>query len=97
MPRSFSFPDFALPEEPSADVLDAFRLYSVWEQASKSIGVPGMTFESKSIPCGIAGYDDFYSLADMVPLYRNGVVTTTTLFDKIASNWLKLEAINRVF
>ena len=55
-----------------------------------------MTFESKSIPCGIAGYDDFYSLADMVPLYRNGVVTTTTLFNKIASNWLKLEAINRV-
>lgn len=94
-PRSFSFPDFGLPENPSETVANAYKLYRVWEAASKTIGVADMTFDSKVIPCGIAGYKDFYSFADLVPLYRNGVLTST-LFQGIDSNWMELQLLNRV-
>jgi len=93
--RSFAFPDFGMPENASEEVKSAYLLYVVWERASSTIGVEGMTFESKVIPCGIAGYADYYSLADLVPLYRNGALTNT-LFMDIAKNWSDLQKRNKV-
>jgi UDP-2,3-diacylglucosamine pyrophosphatase LpxH len=97
-PRSFAFPDFgvAAADIPtaSAEIQNAYRLYQVWNGATSTIGVDGMTFESKSIPCGIASYADFYSLSDLVPLYRNGTFTNT-LFKGIDTNWQALQILNR--
>lgn len=94
-PRGFSFPDFGLPEKPSESVLNAYKLYKVWDLATQTIGVANMTFESKVIPCGIAGYADYYAFSDLVPLYRDGALTKT-LFENIDANWQNLQIINRV-
>jgi UDP-2,3-diacylglucosamine pyrophosphatase LpxH len=93
--RSFDFPDFGKPANPSVEVENAYNLYLVWNAATASIGVPGMGFEDKVIPCGVAGYQDFYSLADLVPLYRDGKLTKT-LFSNIDFNWKSLQILNRV-
>lgn len=96
--RSFAFPDFgvAAADIPtsSIDIQNAYRLYQVWNGATATIGVDEMSFESKSIPCGIASYADFYALSDLVPLYRNGTFTNT-LFKGIDTNWQALQILNR--
>jgi UDP-2,3-diacylglucosamine pyrophosphatase LpxH len=93
--RAFDFPDFNMPSPASDSVENAYKLYLVWKKASASIGVPGMTFTSKSIPCGIAGYEDYYALSDLVPLYRDGALTKT-LFMGIDANWAALQTLNKV-
>jgi UDP-2,3-diacylglucosamine pyrophosphatase LpxH len=91
----FTFPDFGLPDNPSADVQEAYLYYKVFTAAIANIGITGMTFEDKVIPCGIDGYADYYALSDLVPLYRNGALTKT-LFSGLGSRWDALQALNRV-
>ncbi len=94
-PREYEFPAFQKPEVTNDEIDAAEALYTVWSKASQSIGVPGMGFEDKVIPCGLAGYDDYYSMADLVPLYRNGGLTNT-LFKDLSVNWNLIQTINRV-
>jgi UDP-2,3-diacylglucosamine pyrophosphatase LpxH len=94
-PRSFAFPEFGLPEGASKHLNDNKIFYNVWDGATSTIGVPGMGFEDKVIPCGLAGFADYYSLADLVPLYRNGVLTNT-LFQDFDTNWAKVQTVNGV-
>jgi UDP-2,3-diacylglucosamine pyrophosphatase LpxH len=98
-PRSYAFPDFGMTEEElknaSAEIQNAHVLYAVWDGATSTIGVPGLDFTSKIIPCGIAGFADYYALSDLVPLYRNGQLTNT-LFKGYDSNWDLISTINKV-
>jgi len=93
--RSYEFPDFGMPLLATPEILSAYKLYKVWDAASSAIGVPGMGFYDKVIPCGLAGYADFYAMSDLVPLYRDGKLTDT-LFKGIDTNWVELQKQNLV-
>lgn len=84
-------------DEPSAldvDQMGAYAYYQMWKNVIGQFGV-NKTMEDKFLPVGVDGFDDYYSLADVVPTMKDGKIQAK-LFPDIQARWNELQIKNRV-
>lgn len=87
-------PDVPMPDPSDIDQMGAFTYYQMWKNVIGQFGV-NKTMEDKFLPVGVDGFDDYYSLSDVVPTVVDGKIQAK-LFANIQSRWDELQKKNRV-
>ncbi|MDD4478354.1 MAG: metallophosphoesterase [Mesotoga sp.] len=95
-----SAPDKNLPriEDPSkedADQLDAYTYYNIWLWAMTTFPIKA-DFDEKAIYVGVNGYDNSFSLSDLLPTVQDDGSISAVLYANAQRRWDEVQQNNRV-
>ena len=98
--ESKSAPDKNLPriEAPSkedADQLDAYTYYNIWLWAMTTFPIKA-DFDEKAIYVGVNGYDNSFSLSDLLPTVQDDGSISAVLYANAQRRWDEVQQNNRV-
>ncbi len=88
-------PQIEEPSKENGDLHDAYVYYSLWTWAMTSFPIKA-GFEDKVIYCGVNGYDDSFSLSDLLPSEREDGSINAVLYANVQRRWDDVQEINGI-
>jgi len=92
--NKIAVPEIAQPDPSDTDQMGAYAYYLLWKDVISQFGV-NKTMDDKFLPAGMDGFEDYYSLSDLVPTMKDGRIQAK-LFPDIQRRWAVLQEKNRV-
>ena len=89
------FPKIEAPSKEDADQLDAYTYFSVWLWAMTTFPIKA-DFEEKAIYVGANGYDNSFSLSDLLPTVQDDGSISAVLYANAQRRWDEVQQINKV-
>lgn len=89
------FPKIEAPSKEDADQLDAYTYFSVWLWAMTTFPIKA-DFEEKAIYVGVNGYDNSFSLSDLLPTVQDDGSISAVLYANAQRRWGEVQQINKV-
>ncbi|WP_292590424.1 MULTISPECIES: metallophosphoesterase [unclassified Mesotoga] len=89
------FPKIEAPSKEDADQLDAYTYYSVWLWAMTTFPIKA-DFDEKAIYVGVNGYDNSFSLSDLLPTVQDDGSISAVLYANAQRRWDEVQQINKV-
>ena len=89
------FPKIEAPSKEDADQLDAYTYFSVWLWAMTTFPIKA-DFEEKAIYVGVNGYDNSFSLSDLLPTVQDDGSISAVLYANAQRRWDEVQQINKV-
>ena len=90
-----NFPKIEAPSKEDADQLDAYTYFSVWLWAMTTFPIKA-DFEEKAIYVGANGYDNSFSLSDLLPTVQDDGSISAVLYANAQRRWDEVQQINKV-
>ena len=89
------FPKIEAPSKEDADQLDAYTYFSVWLWAMTTFPIKA-DFDEKAIYVGVNGYDNSFSLSDLLPTVQDDGSISAVLYANAQRRWDEVQQINKV-
>ncbi len=89
------FPKIEAPSKEDGDQLDAYTYYSVWLWAMTTFPIKA-DFDEKAIYVGVNGYDNSFSLSDLLPTVQDDGSISAVLYANAQRRWDEVQQINKV-
>lgn len=89
------FPKIEAPSKEDADQLDAYTYFSVWLWAMTTFPIKA-DFDEKAIYVGVNGYDNSFSLSDLLPTVQDDGSISAALYANAQRRWDEVQQINKV-
>lgn len=89
------FPEIKAPSKEDADQLDAYTYYNIWLWAMTTFSIKA-DFDEKAIYVGVNGYDNSFSLSDLLPTVQDDGSISAVLYANVQRRWDEVQQINRV-
>lgn len=90
-----NLPEIAAPAQKDADQLGAYAYYRLWSWAITHFPISA-DFSDKVIFCGVDGYNDSFSLDDLLPALQADGGIRAKLFEDVQKRWEALQEANGV-
>ena len=90
-----NFPKIEAPSKEDADQLDAYTYFSVWLWAMTTFPIKA-DFDEKAIYVGVNGYDNSFSLSDLLPTVQDDGSISAVLYANAQRRWDEVQQINKV-
>jgi UDP-2,3-diacylglucosamine pyrophosphatase LpxH len=88
-------PRIEAPSKEDADQLDAYTYYNIWLWAMTTFPIKA-DFDEKAIYVGVNGYDNSFSLSDLLPTVQDDGSISAVLYANVQRRWDEVQQINRV-
>jgi len=89
------FPKIEAPSKEDVDQLNAYRYYNVWLWAMTTFPIKA-EFDEKAIYVGVNGYDNSFSLSDLMPTVQDDGSISAVLYANAQRRWDEVQQNNRV-
>jgi len=89
------FPKIEAPSKEDVDQLEAYTYYNVWLWAMTIFRIKA-DFDEKVIYVGVNGYDNSFSLSDLLPTVRDDGSISAVLYANAQRRWDVVQQNNRV-
>jgi UDP-2,3-diacylglucosamine pyrophosphatase LpxH len=83
------------PSKENSDQYGAYAYYSLWVWAMTNFPIKA-GFDEKVIYCGVNGFDNSFSLSDLLPVIRDDGSISAVLYENIQRRWDEVQEINGV-
>jgi len=83
------------PSEENVDQRNAYAYYQIWVWAMSDFPIQA-GFDEKVIHCGINGYDNSFSLRDLLPTVQEDGTISAVLYANVQRRWDAVQQINGV-
>lgn len=88
-------PQIAVPSEQDLDQLGAYTYYRLWTWSMNHFPISA-GFNDKVIYCGVNGYDDCFSLSDLLPTVQDDGSISAVLYADVQKRWDTIQEANGV-
>jgi len=88
-------PYIEAPSKEDADQQDAYSYYKVWLWAMTTFPIEA-GFDEKFLYCGVNGYDNSFSLSDILPTVQEDGSISSVLYANVQRRWETVQELNRV-
>lgn len=88
-------PRIEAPSKEDADQLDAYTYYNIWLWAMTTFPIKA-DFDEKAIYVGVNGYDNSFSLSDLLPTVQDDGSISAVLYANAQRRWDEVQQNNRV-
>lgn len=90
-----NLPRIEAPSKEDADQLDAYTYYNIWLWAMTTFPIK-TDFDEKAIYVGVNGYDNSFSLSDLLPTVQDDGSISAVLYANAQRRWDEVQQNNRV-
>jgi len=90
-----NLPRIEAPSKEDADQLDAYTYYNIWLWAMTTFPIKA-DFDEKAIYVGVNGYDNSFSLSDLLPTVQDDGSISAVLYANAQRRWDEVQQNNRV-
>lgn len=85
-------PQIEEPSKENGDQQDAYVYYRLWSWAMNSFPIKA-GFDEKVFYCGVNGYDDSFSLSDLLPVVQEDGSISAVLYANVQRRWDEVQEI----
>ncbi len=88
-------PQIEAPSKENVDQLDAYTYYKMWLWTATTFPIQA-GYDEKVIYCGVNGYDNSFSLSDLIPTVQDDGSISAVLYSNVQRRWDEVQENNHV-